>query len=72
MDTNPKPTNKRETLNIRTKPEEATGVLPSQYSEPGALVAIDGSLIDSVLSMHWAAPFVAPQTPVTQDSILIC
>jgi len=33
---------------------QATGVLPSKYSELGALVAIDGSLIDSVLSMHWA------------------
>jgi hypothetical protein len=34
--------------------KQATGVLPSQYSELGDLVAIDGSLIDSVLSMHWA------------------
>ena len=33
---------------------QARGVLPSQYSELGDLVAIDGSLIDSVLSMHWA------------------
>lgn len=33
---------------------QATGVLPSQYSELGDLVAIDGSLIDAVLSMHWA------------------
>jgi len=28
--------------------------LPSQYSDLGDLVAVDGSLIDSVLSMHWA------------------
>ncbi len=34
--------------------KQASGVLPSQYSELGDLVAIDGSLIDSVLSMHWA------------------
>jgi len=34
--------------------KQARGVLPSQYSELGDLVAIDGSLIDSVLSMHWA------------------
>jgi len=34
--------------------KQASGVLPSQYTELGDLVAIDGSLIDSVLSMHWA------------------
>jgi len=34
--------------------KQAAGVLPSQYSELGDLVAIDGSLIDGVLSMHWA------------------
>jgi len=34
--------------------KQAAGALPSQYSELGDLVAIDGSLIDSVLSMHWA------------------
>ena len=34
--------------------KKATAVLPSQYMELGDLVAIDGSLIDSVLSMHWA------------------
>lgn len=34
--------------------KQATGTLPSQYSKLGDLVAIDGSLIDSVLSMHWA------------------
>ena len=34
--------------------KQATGALPSQHSELGDLVAIDGSLIDSVLSMHWA------------------
>ncbi len=34
--------------------KQVPGTLPSQYSELGDLVAIDGSLIDSVLSMHWA------------------
>jgi len=34
--------------------KKAAGDLPSQYSELGDLVAIDGSFIDSVLSMHWA------------------
>ena len=34
--------------------KKASGVLPSKHSELGDLVAIDGSLIDSVLSMHWA------------------
>ena len=34
--------------------KQATVILPSQHSEFGDLVAIDGSLIDSVLSMHWA------------------
>ena len=34
--------------------KQAKGTLPSQYSKLGDLVAIDGSLIDSVLSMHWA------------------
>ncbi len=34
--------------------KQAAGTLPSQYNELGDLVAIDGSLIDSVLSMHWA------------------
>jgi len=34
--------------------KQATGILPSRHSELGDLVAIDGSLIDSVLSMHWA------------------
>lgn len=34
--------------------KQASGILPSRYSELGDLVAIDGSLIDSVLSMHWA------------------
>lgn len=34
--------------------KKACGILPSQYTELGDLVAIDGSLIDSVLSMHWA------------------
>jgi len=32
----------------------ANGILPKQYSELGNLVAIDGSLIDAVLSMTWA------------------
>ena len=34
--------------------KQAAGSLPSQYAELGDLVAIDGSLIDSVLSMNWA------------------
>jgi hypothetical protein len=34
--------------------KQIPGTLPSQYSDLGDLVAIDGSLIDSVLSMHWA------------------
>lgn len=34
--------------------KKAAAVLPSQHVELGDLVAIDGSLIDSVLSMHWA------------------
>ena len=34
--------------------KQAAGILPSQYLELGDLVAIDGSLIDAVLSMHWA------------------
>jgi hypothetical protein len=34
--------------------QQAAGTLPAQYAELGNLVAIDGSLIDSVLSMHWA------------------
>ncbi len=33
---------------------QAADVLPKQYSELGNLVAIDGSLIDAVLSMTWA------------------
>jgi len=32
----------------------ANKVLPKVYTELGSLVAIDGSLIDGVLSMHWA------------------
>ncbi len=33
---------------------EASNILPNQYAELGELVAIDGSLIDAVLSMSWA------------------
>lgn len=33
---------------------KAANVLPREYSKLGDLVAIDGSLIDAVLSMHWA------------------
>lgn len=33
---------------------KATNVLPKEYDALGDLVAIDGSLIDAVLSMHWA------------------
>ncbi len=34
--------------------EQACSLLPNQYSYLGELVSIDGSLIDSVLSMDWA------------------
>jgi len=34
--------------------KKAAAVLPTQHVELGELVAIDGSLIDSVLSMYWA------------------
>jgi hypothetical protein len=33
---------------------EASKILPNQYADFGELVAIDGSLIDAVLSMAWA------------------
>lgn len=33
---------------------QATGSLPAEFSHLGELVAIDGSLIDAVLSMDWA------------------
>jgi hypothetical protein len=33
---------------------EATSVLPKEYNDLGDLCAIDGSLIDAVLSMYWA------------------
>ena len=33
---------------------QAKGILPVDFSHLGELVAIDGSLIDAVLSMHWA------------------
>jgi hypothetical protein len=33
---------------------QASQVLPSKHTEIGDLVAIDGSLITAVLSMHWA------------------
>ena len=33
---------------------QAANLLPKERPEPGDLVAIDGSLIDAVLSMHWA------------------
>jgi len=33
---------------------EASNILPNQYTDLGELVAIDGSLIDAVLSMTWA------------------
>jgi IS4 transposase len=33
---------------------QATHILPQNYPELGNLVAIDGSLIDAVLSMYWA------------------
>ena len=34
--------------------DQASSTLPSRHSEFGSLVAIDGSLIDATLSMHWA------------------
>lgn len=34
--------------------KEAAGILPFEHAELGELVAIDGSLIDAVLSMYWA------------------
>lgn len=34
--------------------KQAASVLPAQHADLGDLVAIDGSLIDAVLSMHWA------------------
>ena len=33
---------------------DAQKTLPKEYAELGDLVAVDGSLIDAVLSMHWA------------------
>ncbi len=33
---------------------DATHTLPKEYARLGDLVSIDGSLIDAVLSMHWA------------------
>jgi len=33
---------------------KAASILPREHAELGNLVAIDGSLIDAVLSMHWA------------------
>lgn len=34
--------------------DQAAQVLPKQHTELGDLIAFDGSLIDAVLSMHWA------------------
>jgi hypothetical protein len=34
--------------------KQAAGVLPKEHAKLGDLVSIDGSLIDSVLSMYWA------------------
>lgn len=34
--------------------KQASGSLPKEHAELGNLVSIDGSLIDAVLSMHWA------------------
>jgi hypothetical protein len=42
-------------LNVFTELQKQAGaVLPTQHANLGDLVAIDGSFIDSVLSMHWA------------------
>lgn len=34
--------------------KKAAALLPTQHQDLGDLVVVDGSLIDSVLSMHWA------------------
>lgn len=34
--------------------QQASGILPNTHAELGNLVALDGSLIDATLSMHWA------------------
>lgn len=34
--------------------KRAAGILPKEHAKLGDLVSIDGSLIDAVLSMHWA------------------
>ena len=34
--------------------KQASGILPDEYAGLGNWVSIDGSLIDAVLSMHWA------------------
>ncbi len=34
--------------------KQAVGCLPKEHAELGDLVSIDGSLINAVLSMHWA------------------
>ncbi len=34
--------------------KQAASILPNQHPELGKLVAVDGSLIEAVLSMHWA------------------
>ena len=45
----------KQLLYIFTELQKKAGVtLPSQHAKLGDLVAIDGSLIDAVLSMHWA------------------
>ena len=33
---------------------DAAHILPKEHKDLGDLVSIDGSLIDAVLSMHWA------------------
>ena len=39
---------------FNTIQKQSSTILPKKYSLLGDLVAIDGSLIDAVLSMHWA------------------
>lgn len=34
--------------------DQAKGIIPKQYAHLGNLVAVDGSLIDAVMSMYWA------------------
>mgnify|MGYP006865017334 CR=1 FL=1 len=39
---------------FQTLQTDATHTLPKEYTHPGDLVSVDGSLLAAVLSMHWA------------------